>query len=849
MKKSLRKFLPLLLVLTVLLTLLSVGTSVASAAGAKNFVVYFPNWGMYNSAHMSMNVDMIPWDKVTCINHAFFTVDTSYKLASTDEYADFQATFPHSEGWDPGMLRGHFGEYKYYKAQYPNTKVLVSVGGWTRGENFHAMALTSSSRATFIQSVIDFLKKYPFIDGIDLDWEYPGVNRPKDPNDQYDRGCPGGPEDKQNFTALLREIRQAYNNNGMSDKLLTIAAPGGYEKVDLTEPNVYSQYLDWLNIMTYDIHGAWETVTNHQSAIYKNPNDPSGTSPVDIKNKYNTDYIMKYYRDNFNIPASKLNVGSPFYSRGWKNVVAGTGTNGLFATASGAPVGNLDDPGNPGGQNSYAQMKVLENTAGYIKYRDQISQVPWLYNSSLGIMYTYEDETSAAARCDYVNNNGFGGIIGWEISCDTSNFALTNIISNKLGINGTATVSAPAFSPAGGTYSSAQSVTISCATSNAAIRYTTDGSEPTSSSAQYTGAINVSSTTTIKARAFKAGMNDSATASATYTINSSTSQVAAPTFSPAGGTYTSAQTVTISCATAGAAIRYTTDGSEPTAASTQYAGPINVAGTTVIKAKAFKTGMDDSTVASAAFTITGQEEGVDLGNPAGAPAAGSISHNNWDGDGVYDITMNIWWGNNATSWTVYENDKIILFKALQGNSPNAQTAVYSVTGRANGTYTYRVDLKNRFGTTSTNTITVNVTNGGTNQDNSTVATPTFNPAGGTYTSAQNVTITCATAGTAIRYTTDGSTPNSSSAQYTGAISVTSTKTIKAIAIASGMNNSAVATAVYTISSDYPVWAPNTAYNAGAIVSYNGNNYRCLQAHTSLAGWEPSNVPALWELAK
>ncbi len=930
MKKKLKKLLPLVLVLGILFTLLPVGTSVSSAASGKNFVVYFPNWGMYNTAHMSMNVGMIPWNKVTCINHAFFTIDPSYKLASTDDYADFQATFAHSEGWDPGMIRGHFGEYKYYKTQYPNVKVVISVGGWTRGENFHAMAQTPSSRAIFIQSVIDFLKKYPFIDGIDLDWEYPGVNRAKDPNDEYDRGCPGGPEDKQNFTALLREIREAYNNNGMSDKLLTIAAPGGYEKVDLTEPDVYSQYLDWLNIMTYDIHGAWETVTNHQSAIYKNPNDPSGTSPVDIKNKYNTDYIMKYYRDTYNIPASKLNVGSPFYSRGWKNVVAGTGTNGLFATANGAPVGNLDNPSSPGGQNSYAQMKTLENTAGYTKYRDSVSKVPWLYNSSLGIMYTYEDETSAAARCDYVIDNGFGGIIGWEISCDTSNFALTNTISNKLGINGTATVAIPTFSPAGGTYTSAQTVSISCATSGATIRYTTNGSEPTAASTQYTAPISVSGTTTIKAKAFKSSMNDSATASATYTINSA-SQVAAPTFSPAGGTYTSAQTVTISCATSGATIRYTTDGSEPTAASTQYAGSINVASTTTIKAKAFKSGMNESAVASAAFTINGGDEGVDLGNPAGAPAAGSISHNNWDGDGVYDITMDIWWGNNATSWTIYENDKIVFSEALQGNSPNAQTAVYGVSGRTNGTYTYRIDLKNRFGTTSTNTITVNVTNGSTVQtvaapvvspaggtystaqnitascategatiryttdgtepgensaiwsgaltitdtttikfkafktgmnpsetvtaaytiqDNSTVAAPAFSPAGGTYSSAQNVTISCATAGATIRYTTDGSTPTSSSAQYTGAISVTSTKTIKAIAMASGMNNSDVTTAAYTISSSgYPAWAPNTAYSVGTIVSYNSSNYRCLQAHTSLAGWEPSNVPALWELAK
>ncbi|MDF2872894.1 MAG: glycoside hydrolase family 18, partial [Anaerocolumna sp.] len=263
--KQLKKIVMVLLSLALLVTMVPAGTGTVKAASGKNIVAYFPNWGIYNSAHRSITVGMIPWEKITVINHAFFEVDSSFKLASTDTFADFDKMMDHSEGWDTNQLRGHFGEYKYYKNLYPNVKVIVSVGGWTRGQNFHAMALTSSSRAVFIQSVVDFLKKYPFIDGIDLDWEYPGVNRAADPNDQYDRGCPGGPEDKQNFTSLLREIRQAYNNNGLSGKLLTIAVPSGYDKLALQEPDVYAQYLDWLNVMTYDMHGAWETTTNHQS--------------------------------------------------------------------------------------------------------------------------------------------------------------------------------------------------------------------------------------------------------------------------------------------------------------------------------------------------------------------------------------------------------------------------------------------------------------------------------------------------------------------------------------------------------------------------------------------------------
>jgi len=214
--------------------------------------------------------------------------------------------------------------------------------------------------------------------------------------------------------------------------------------------------------------------------------------------------------------------------------------------------------------------------------------------------------------------------------------------------------------------------------------------------------------------------------------------VITPTFNPAGGSYSSAQSVAISCATNGATIRYTTDGSTPNSGSPVYTGAINVSSTSTIKAYATASGMNASAVASATYTI---------------------------------------------------------------NSSPSQ-----------------------------------------------VATPNFSPAGGTYTSAQSVTISCATNGATIRYTTDGSTPNSSSPVYTGAINVSSTSTVKAYATASGMTASAVASATYTINNggNYPTWAPNYAYKAGDIISYSGKNYRCIQAHTSLVGWEPSNVPALWQ---
>ncbi|MEJ7644963.1 MAG: chitobiase/beta-hexosaminidase C-terminal domain-containing protein [Chryseolinea sp.] len=156
----------------------------------------------------------------------------------------------------------------------------------------------------------------------------------------------------------------------------------------------------------------------------------------------------------------------------------------------------------------------------------------------------------------------------------------------------------PTFSPAAGTYSSTQAVTISTLTSGASIRYTTDGSNPTASSTLYSTPVNVSASMTLKAIGIKSGLANSAIGAAAYTI-----QVATPTFTPGPGTYNSTQSVTILTATSGASIRYTTDGSTPTIASTLYTAPITVSATTTLRAIGIKTGLANSAVASSAYVI------------------------------------------------------------------------------------------------------------------------------------------------------------------------------------------------------------------------------------------------------
>lgn len=219
-----------------------------------------------------------------------------------------------------------------------------------------------------------------------------------------------------------------------------------------------------------------------------------------------------------------------------------------------------------------------------------------------------------------------GGQVGFGSKNDGGQF-------DDLLVYGSAAVSAPQFSPGGGSYSSTQNVTISTSTSGATIRYTTDGSTPSQTGGTvYSGAISISSTTTLKAIAYKSGMVDSSVTSETYTI---TSMVAAPQFSPGGGTYTSSQSVSITTSTSGASIRYTTDGSTPTSTSgTVYSSAVSIGSTTTLKAIAYKSGMTDSPVTTATYTIS-----------TGLPAKPNASNTGYSGtltaySGSYTITTN-----------------------------------------------------------------------------------------------------------------------------------------------------------------------------------------------------------------
>lgn len=181
-------------------------------------------------------------------------------------------------------------------------------------------------------------------------------------------------------------------------------------------------------------------------------------------------------------------------------------------------------------------------------------------------------------------------------------------------------VVAPQFSVASGTtFTSSLVVSMSCATADAEIHYSIDGSTPTSSSALYSSPITLTATTTVRMIAVKSGMTSSSVVSAVYT-KSAVEQAEAPVFSPAGGTtFSSTLAVSLSCPTSGAEIHYTTDGSAPTASSALYSSDITVSSTSTVKAIAVKSGMNNSTVSSATYT----KAVAAVSDPVFTPASGT----------------------------------------------------------------------------------------------------------------------------------------------------------------------------------------------------------------------------------
>lgn len=333
----------------------------------------------------------------------------------------------------------------------------------------------------------------------------------------------------------------------------------------------------------------------------------------------------------------------------------------------------------------------------------------------------------------------------------------------------TYTVPTPTFSPLPGKYFSAQNVLINCTIDNVTIRYTVDGTDPSTSSAIYNSSapIGISGATTIKARAYRNKMKPSAIASGSYIFDVGTLY-----FLPLGSTFTTPQTVVISASTSNSIIHYTTDGTEPTEASTQYTVPIPLDGNTVLKAKGFIAGWNPSATKTETYNFD-----------VTSPVLDKVPETYYE---TFDLSMS----------TITEGAAI--HYTLNGSEPTESSLLYSNPIAITTSKTVKARAFKNSWDASAIVSSVYVLK---------VATPIITPSSDIYYAPQNVNISCSTPESKIYYTTNGVNPTTNSTVYTGPFEISSSCTLRALAVRQGWTSSNIASSTYSFNVSTPTFNP------------------------------------------
>ncbi len=249
-------------------------------------------------------------------------------------------------------------------AHQHGVEVVVSVGGYGGSDSFSPMVADTAARTKFVKNLVDFCLQNNF-DGADLDWEYPKST------------------DRANFTALVIQIRKAFNDANISTLSAAIPSQDWNNAYDIAQ---LKNYLNWFGIMTYDFYGPWETTSGHDAALYSSSKQYSSI-----------DNSVKYYTGK-GMPKDKMCIGIPF--GGYT-----LNTKALFTSCSG------------GTTISYVDANTKKNQ-GWTYHWDEICKQPYLQNQANTQLITYDDTNSVKLKCEYIHKNNLMGTIVWKIGRD-----------------------------------------------------------------------------------------------------------------------------------------------------------------------------------------------------------------------------------------------------------------------------------------------------------------------------------------------------------------------------------------------------------------------------------------------
>ncbi|OUM58782.1 family 18 glycoside hydrolase [Piromyces sp. E2] len=376
------KFLFLTTLLLTLTNIFAFDTSKKNGCiDSKKIVAYFSEWRYSNYP-----ISRVDFSKFTHLNYAFGLIDpNTYALTGYQSWIlNEVVAAAHNQG----------------------VKVLMSVGGWYGSRYFTKMTSSESNMKKFAESCKNLIDTYN-VDGIDIDWEYPG----------RDGACntPDYANDTDNYLKLLKILREYIGN----ESLLTAAVSTiPFEKNGQPISNLapYAEYFDFINVMGYDFAGSWSSVTSHHAGLY----DPEAGDILSVSSGVNN-WLSRQF------PAEKIVIGVPSYGKPSNSYPKGDDED--FMDSDSKRYSSTWKYKNI--RKSILKSSYKESTGDWIRVWDSKSSVPFLFNKDTKQFITYDDPYSVSIKADYVLENSLGGMMMWEIEEDTSDSELITAIYEK----------------------------------------------------------------------------------------------------------------------------------------------------------------------------------------------------------------------------------------------------------------------------------------------------------------------------------------------------------------------------------------------------------------------------------
>lgn len=314
---------------------------------------YYGTWATYRNGAGRFAVEHVDPFLCTHLIYSFVGIHQNGTISILDPWLDLE------DNWGLGTMR----KFNDLKLVNPKLKTLVAVGGWNEGsQKFSNVAQSPTLRLRFAKDAAEFCERLGF-DGLDVDWEYPG-QRDGDPS-----------VDRENFVELLSDLQQEFSNRG----LLLTAAVAGAENSAAISYNIsgISKHLDFINLMTYDLHGPWESVTGHSAPLFAGSNDKT-----EVQRQLNVQASVRYWLRQ-GAPAEKLNLGVAFYGRSF--TLRNAADNGI-----GAPAGGPGHAGPYTYESGFLGYNEICEKLQFEKWNhcwDKEQQVPYAYSANQWVGY------------------------------------------------------------------------------------------------------------------------------------------------------------------------------------------------------------------------------------------------------------------------------------------------------------------------------------------------------------------------------------------------------------------------------------------------------------------------------